>query len=60
MNGTKTVTVLFEDEPAAVERWARKGWHPVSITHFSESHRSKPRDMIVYSTIVLARMGKPK
>lgn len=57
---TKTVTVLFDDEQPCIERWAAKGWSPVSRTYFNESHRSRPRSMVTYAVIVFARMGKPK
>lgn len=58
--GTKTITVLFDDVDAALDRWMDKGWQPISATTYEEPDPSNQRRTLVFTTIVLARMGKPK
>lgn len=58
--GTKTITVLFDDVDAALDRWMDKGWKPISATTYEEPDPKRRGRTIAYTTIVLARMGKPK
>lgn len=58
MNGTKTVTVLFDDEEACEARWLRKGYRPISRTYHSEADPSDANKTLTFATLVFARMAK--
>ena len=58
--GTKTITVMYADVESCLARMERKGWKPISATTFEEVDKMNRRRTIAYTTIVFAKMGKPK